>query len=223
MLYSLVRVNSRGATGTATSAVGLFRADTKDWLYPDDNASDLAITAFNVSPEVFDISSIPPEFFVTPEMVSNREVAEGDPVLFAGLFVQYMGRTRLEPILRSGAIAMLPDDLIETTLHKLGRVYLAETHAYGGNSGSPVFVDIAKFANGIGFNYKFLGVIAGSIQERNDFRLQVSTTYDGNINVNSGIAIVVPADDVKRLLFSSSLQRVRDEVVASELKSQKHQ
>jgi hypothetical protein len=112
---------------------------------------------------------------------------------------------------------MIPEGPMETTLHKSGRIYLAEAHAFHGNSGSPVFVDINRFTNAISFSYKFLGVISGEVPETADFSLQVTTTYSANVSANSDISTVVPADEVKSILDSSALQGERDAFVAKRL------
>ena len=112
---------------------------------------------------------------------------------------------------------MLPKDLIDTTLKKPGRVYLAEAHSFGGNSGSPMFVDINKFQTSFGFNYKFLGVVAGYVPEDNDFTFQASPDYSGKVKANSGICIVVPAEELKRILYSQNMTKGREDFVAQKL------
>jgi hypothetical protein len=108
---------------------------------------------------------------------------------------------------------MLPEDPIQTTLHKLGHVYLAEAHAFGGNSGSPMFVDVNKFKNNLGFDYRFLGVVTGEIQETEDLTLRVTTTYNGTVSANSNVSVIVPAFQVNNLLMAPSFQRLRDAYV----------
>ena len=78
----------------------------------------------------------------TEEVVKADGISEGDPVIFTGLFVQMPGLLKLEPIVRQGSIAMMPDEPIGTTLNKPGSLYLADIHVFGGNSGSPMFVNL---------------------------------------------------------------------------------
>ena len=82
------------------------------WWFPDDDSVDLAVSGFGALQTEWDYQTIPISMFVSPEMVDQKQVVEGDPVLFAGLFVEYEGSSKLEPIVRSGSIAMLPDDLL---------------------------------------------------------------------------------------------------------------
>jgi hypothetical protein len=184
------------------------------WAFPDDDTVDLAATQFPLSNTKYDFMTIPINLFVTQEMIQKNEVVEGDPVIFTGLFIQYAGIISLEPVVRSGAIAMLPQNLIQTTLHKLGHVYLAEAHAFGGNSGSPMFVDVNKFKNSFGFDYKFLGVVTGEIQETEDLTLNVTTTYKGSVSANSNVSVIVPVFEVNNLLMSPTFQHLRDAYVA---------
>jgi hypothetical protein len=191
------------------------------WWFSDDDSVDLAVTNFNAPQTDWDYQTIPLSLFVSPEMVDQKQIVEGDPVLFAGLFIQYGGSSKLEPIVRSGNIAMLPTDLINTTLKKPGRIYLAEAHSFGGNSGSPMFVDLNKFKGSIGFDYRFLGVVAGEVYETNDLTLQTTGTYKGTLAANSNISIVVPAEEVRKILLSQKVQRRRDEFVARQLQQKK--
>ena len=184
------------------------------WIFPLDEATDLAAGVFLASPSEWDYTTISLKMFATREMVDQYQIVEGDPVVFAGLFVQYAGTTRLEPVVRSGTIAMLPKDQITTTLQKLGSVYLAEAHAFGGNSGSPMFVDVNRFNATLGFDYKFLGVVSGEIHESDDFSIQTSTSFSGTVAENSGVSMIVPAQEVEKLLMLPLFQKSRADYTA---------
>jgi hypothetical protein len=185
------------------------------FVFPTDVAVDLAILPISLSQSEWDFQAVSTKTFATPEMIAQHQIVEGDPVLFSGLFIQYSGSTKLEPVIRTGALAMLPSDLMTTTLGKPGHIYLAEAHVFGGNSGSPMFVDAAKFRNGIGFEYKFLGVVSGEILETSDLTLQVTTSYKTSIAANSNVSMIVPADDVEKMLHSTELSQARDRAVAA--------
>jgi hypothetical protein len=192
-----------------------------DWFFSDNESVDLAVTGVRLDPSSMDYMTIPISQFVTQEMIDKGEVVEGDPLLFSGLFIQYHGTNRLEPIVRSGTLAMIPREEIETTLHKPGHIYFAEAHSYGGNSGSPVVVDTRRISGQIGFDYKFLGVIAGMVPESNDFHLQVTTDLSGSVLANSGVCVVVPADELLKILLSPKLSNLREAAVEDYLRSRK--
>ncbi len=213
--YSLY-LNHRGATKDSPVYISplLIGADTT-WYYADNDATvDVAVTPIVVQDADWDVVMIPKDLFVTPEMVSANEIVEGDPVIFAGLFLQFAGTQKIEPIVRSGSIAMLPGDPILTQLG-LAHVYLSDAHVFGGNSGSPMFVDINKFKQVLGFDYRLLGVVAGEMYEQTDFSLQPTVPVNGRFNANSGISYIVPASEIKKILEGPALQKGRDDFVAS--------
>ena len=189
------------------------------WFFSEDDSVDLAVSPITLSANIFDFTTIPTTAFVTSDQIKNNLVVEGDPVLFAGLFIQSFNELHtLEPILRSGILAMRPDGLLETTINKKpGHVYLAEAHAFGGNSGSPILIDTNKFANIISApSYKLLGVISGEVLENSDLSLNVTTSFTANIGANSGVSMVVPADELLKILNSSQLQGERDAAIAKQ-------
>jgi len=166
----------------------------------------------------FDYEAFPTSLFATRNFIQSNNIAEGDSVLFTGFFYQFPGQKRMEPIVRQGILAMLPDEVLQTTLGKPGRLYLADVHVFGGNSGSPMFVNVAGVKNGsivYGPNpYRLLGVVSGYFNETENFRLQVATTLTGTVAGNSGISLVVPADELKTLLESPELAQRRDAEIA---------
>jgi hypothetical protein len=186
------------------------------WVFPDDPSVDLAIIPFAADQSKVDFEPIPTTMLATDDIVKANGIGEGDPVIFAGLFVQVPGLIKLEPIVRQGIIAMIPDEAIGTTLKRPGSLYLADVHVFGGNSGAPMFVNLGGFRNGsliAGNNYKLLGVVSGYEKEDADFNLQAATTYSGKLGMNSGVASVVPAKELDALLNGEQLQSQRDLVV----------
>lgn len=215
--YVLLLNRKSNSTDNVPKAEPISLGPIVPWHFSSDDSVDLAVVLFLPSPEIYDFIRIPLDFFTTDEMVQKRLVVEGDPLLFSGLFIQsFMSVHTLEPIVRFGTLAMIPSGLLETTLRKPGKIYLAEAHAFGGNSGSPVFVDTNRFANIItpNPNYKLLGVISGEVLERSDLTLQITTSYTANVGANSDVSVVVPAIEIKKILDSSPLQAERDAYVA---------
>jgi len=217
----MLEVNKREATPGTNSRLELINLGSEvSWIYPQDDSVDLAVVPL-VLGENMDYLAIQPEQFATDEMVSNHEIVEGEPVIFAGLFVQFPGISHLEPIVRSGSLAMLPSDPVGTTLKKLGHAYFADTFTFGGNSGSPLLVDIQRFKDNSRYDYRLLGVVSGFVNESNDFTLQVTTDYSGTVKENSGICIIVPAAELRKVLYSPELTRKREEAIAHILQNPK--
>jgi trypsin-like peptidase len=206
LLGTVVLVNPRDKSSPAST----FRVDPNTWIFPTDDGVDLAAMPFGMTAKDLDFQVIPFSMFENANSAPPDNLIEGDPVIFAGLFVQFAGVQRFEPIVREGKIAMIPDEKISGTLKKPAFAYLTEAHSYGGNSGSPMFVNFGGFRNGsmfVGDRYKFLGVVAGGYHEGADFTLNVATTYRGQAEANSGISVIVPADEVKSLLMGEQAER----------------
>src|SRR2546429_607374 len=129
--------------------------------------------------------------------------------MFAGFFTGFSGQTRMEPIVRQGVIAMLPEEKLDTTLHKKGQLFLADLHAFHGNSGSPVFANVGGMRPaGLfpGDRYVLLGVICGYYPESAGFSVPAATILTGEVRDNSGIAAIVPGEELVRLLNSPEVQ-----------------
>jgi len=118
--------------------------------------------------------------------------------LFAGQTVSFSGYpldlsvNRSKPLLRNGSIAGI--DTVE------GVIYL-DADAFGGSSGSPLFIDLSSQAN-----LEFLGtykqMLVGMISRYVPFKKQLLNLQTGQIEMiqteNSGIAVVIPADTIRR-------------------------
>jgi hypothetical protein len=223
VVHSSVRLNLKATiNGLQSFDVPLFLGLGRNWRYPTDEAVDLAVLPVNPDPKKFDYEPIPVSMFATKDVVEERRITEGDSVLFTGFFYQMPGQKKIEPIVRQGVLAMLPDEDLITTRSKPGHIYLADIHVFGGNSGSPLFVNVGGFRNNVlmagGSPFMLLGVVSGYFYEAQDFTFQVATTLSGKGNANSGISMVVPADELKTLLDCAELQIQRDVEVARQKK-----
>jgi hypothetical protein len=187
------------------------------WYFPEDEAVDLAVMPFSPDQNRYDYMSVPVSLFAIKDVVESQHIAEGDPVLFAGFFAQFPGQKRIEPIVRQGIVAMMPDEEIETTLRRQGRLYLADVHVFHGNSGSPMFVNVGgiRGSNLSVVSYRLLGIVSGYVYETQDFKLEIANTLTGTVAANSGIATVVPVDELKKLLDSPVLQAIRDSAITT--------
>ncbi len=183
-----------------------------DWIFPSDDSVDLAVLPLALDPQSVDFLAM-----TTSSFLGEEPIYEGDKIMFSGFFYQFPGVKRVEPIIREGIIAMIPDEDLETTTGKPGKVYLGDVHIFGGNSGSPVFVDVGGLRGGglaLGYSYRLLGVVSGMFYEDTDLSLHVTTTIRGTTHGNSGIAMIVPAKYLKDLLEDPRLKALRDAEVA---------
>jgi hypothetical protein len=187
------------------------------WFFPDDNSVDLAVIALAPDQGTYDYAPFPVSLFATRDVVVAQGIAEGDNILFTGYFYQFPGLKKFQPIVREGVLAMMPDEKLDTTLRKPGHLYLGDVHVFGGNSGSPLFVNLTGMRNGIltfGAGYRLLGIVSGFYHEDSDLNLTIATTLRGKLEQNSGIAMVIPVDELKALLDSAPLQASRNDELA---------
>jgi hypothetical protein len=225
VLSCLVRLNLvHSENGIESKVVPIPVGGPFQWHFPSDGAVDLAVMPLAPDHSLYAYQQLSDDLLATPEQVKSGDILVGDHVLFAGYFSSFPGQLRLEPILRQGVIAMMPDEDINTTLKKPGRVYLADLHAFHGNSGSPVFVNVGSTphhgAMVLAEKYLLLGVLSGYYPESAGYTVPAATVLSGEVHDNSGIAVIVPAAELKKLLDSPELQAVRDSFIATRKKTQ---
>jgi hypothetical protein len=219
VLSVTLRVNRKVPLNGITAEEAAIPLNTSRWYFPSDSSVDLAVMPLGFDEQKYDILAIPIDLLVTAEMIQKERIAEGDTVVFTGFFYQFVGQKRVQPIVRQGTIAMLPDEEIALGPGRSARLYLADVHVFGGNSGSPVFINLGGFRGGsiiAGAAYKLLGIVSGYFYETADFQLQIATTLNGKANANSGITTVIPAEELKSLLETAALKQQREDTVATE-------
>ncbi len=185
------------------------------WILPTDTSVDLAV--FPMLPDqTYDYITISASDFVDADAV----LSEGERIMLSGFFYQFPGVRKMQPIVREGILAMLPDEDLTTTTGNPGKVYLADVHIFNGNSGSPVLDNLGGIRGGrlSGDSYRMVGIVSGMYSEDTDFNLQIVTTLVGTTHGNSGIAMIVPARQLKVLLDDPRVQAQRDAEVPIILK-----
>jgi hypothetical protein len=159
------------------------------------------------------------ENFVTREIVETRQIGPGDEVFFCGLFSAHPGRIKAQPIVRWGNISMMPREPVKVeradgTTHLID-AYLIEARSWGGQSGSPAFVffppdrhlgylelPMSRGPGTLGAEHLplLLGVVQGHFNLRQDIAFEEDANVTAHVPVNSGIAVVVPAQRVVALI-----------------------
>jgi hypothetical protein len=216
-----IRLNRRQAEGDSIAQdLFLNPYGNVPWVLPQDDSVDLAVLPFLPDQNRFDFKLIPSSILAGKDVLAQQRITEGEPVFFAGFFYQFPGAKRMEPIVRQGIIAMMPQDKVPF-VGTAQRVYLADLHVFGGNSGSPAFINLGGFhGNRISASedYRLLGVVNGEVSEDEHFNLELTTTLKGTGKGNSGVSTIVPSDEVKALLDDPRLQTIRDgEIKARQL------
>jgi hypothetical protein len=206
-----IRMNMKDGPSQEGTVIG-----NLPWILPTKDSVDMAVVPLALDPTKCDYWPVPDSVFVSDEVVKKESMSEGLKILFSGFFYQVPGITHAEPILREGIIAMMPDEDLQTTTGKMGRVYLGEVHAFHGNSGSPVFVDLGGMrgrAFRLGEDYRLLGIVSGGYGEGEQNTLVLETPLASKPG-NSGIAVIVPASELRTLLDEPAAVALRDAEIA---------
>lgn len=211
-----ITLNRRQPNGDVVAQeVFLNRSGNAAWVFPQDESVDLAVLPFGPDPAEFDFLTAPFTMLADDDFLAEKRITEGQPIFFVGFFYQFRGTKRIEPIVRQGIIAMLPHEKVAFK-NLSERVYLADAHVFGGNSGSPVFFNLGGYHEGAlfgGDDYRLLGVINAEIFEDNNFNLEVTAMLQGSVQANSGVSTIVPAFELKALLCDPRLQELRNQAV----------
>jgi len=130
-------ISANAKVGTARG----IRAESKQvkWYYHDsDSSADVAVITLGVNLSDFDIVCMPIGMFIKKSEIESIGVGPGDDVVISGLFSGHPGKSKNMPIIRTGNIAMMPDEPIPTGSFGEMEAYLIEARSIGGLSGSPV-------------------------------------------------------------------------------------
>jgi len=210
--------------GSRARSIPLPPAGTQ-WVFPEDNAIDLAIISIPLDP-TYDVVELTPENFLTPDLWQKDRVGPGDKVLTIGYFLHYSGAHQFQPIIREGSLAMVPDDKMSVPIGGSAKVYLADIHIIPGNSGSPLFLAPSFTMGGYltdskgSTPYWVFDVVSAYLWEDNELTLHAAADFEGTLHANSGIAMIVPISQLKDLLYSQQLQLARDHSITNLPKAQ---
>jgi hypothetical protein len=213
-----IRLNLRDGSSQEFTFTGNLQ-----WILPSDDSVDLALFPMAPDQNVFDYLPIPDSILATEDVVKKESISEGSKLVFSGFFYQVPGLKQMQPILREGIVAMMPGEDLRTTTGKNGKVYLGEVHAFHGNSGSPVFVDLGGMRGSslkFGADYRLLGVVSGGYGEGEQNNLVLETPLASKPG-NSGIAMIVPASALRALLNDPRVVAIRDAEVTRQAQTSK--
>ncbi len=200
-------------------SLSLRTGDQKWFYHPTEKDSvDVAVMPFGSARfHDYDIEWIPEGIFATDQRIEDYQIGLGDELFIIGLLTRFFGRTKLTPIVRTGNIAMMPEDKLPATGFGEMEAYLAEGRSIGGLSGSPVFVrNTVKMQtqtadgkltamSGLGGSH-LLGLVHGHW----DVPLTFSNMEQVE-KVNMGVSILVPAKKILETLYNPELDALRKE------------
>jgi hypothetical protein len=177
--------------------------------------ADVAVqqTIFSGSP----IDLIPDHMLMTDGKIHQHDVGVGDDLILCGLFTKHYGQQRNVPIVRSGIISAMPDEPIRVQGGPSYPGYLVEVRSLGGLSGSPVFIvfdydrkSATRFQSPPMF---LLGLVRGHWDYSPELDAADADAARELAGINTGIAIVTPAQDLLALLNGDELDRHREDTL----------
>ena len=182
------------------------------WFQDPDDPRDEAV-AFPVAPNQkrFNYRAIGTDLFVTDSLLKEQQVSEGDSVMLVGLMAQFYGAKQNFPVVRKGSIALLTDEPLPTPSGPQ-RGYVCEVASWPGNSGSPVFLYLGGMRRNVisTAGYKLLGIVISYYNNSHTAETTDTATISFNDPTNIGLAFVLPAAQITRILSTPLAQQVRD-------------
>jgi hypothetical protein len=160
-----------------------------EWLFLDDesSATDVAVMPWNLKGlETLRMTHIPRPMFGTNEMIASGRITLGGELFVPAMFAPHTRTSSNAPVVRKGTIAALPGEPLVTKLGQM-KAYIADIRSVGGMSGAPVFL-------GNDDGYILVGLLHGHWDDPD----------------NTGLSIVVPAEQIWRLLDAAPLKDLRE-------------
>jgi hypothetical protein len=207
-----IRVNTREGKSEDLRANG---AELKWRRHPTDNSADVALIPMGLDVNRHDFLMIPTSMAMTNDIRLKHEIGAGDEIFITGLFVHHAGMAKNLPIIRTGNIAMIPDEKIPIKNFGNMDAYLIEGRSIGGLSGSPVFV-VNTTPNQR--NFFLMGLIHGHWSV--DFEQIIDDVEEDNgvkAGVNVGVAIVTPASKILDVINAGETINERESFEAMEI------
>jgi hypothetical protein len=203
------------------------------YFHPDsDNRFvDVAVAPVLFPTDVFDYATVYVDSEISDkETIAKRDIGIGDEVFYPGLFMHHVGSDKNLPLLRAGTIATMPDEMVRTGSGRQW-LYLIESRSIGGHSGSPVFNNMLAPRSyfrekmvrlpmpGENYPYPLLGMIRSHFTAEDSGEYVTPDPERERLWVNTGIATVVPAWEIKETIDQQELADER----AEELKNYRAQ
>ena len=190
-------------------------ANQRWFFHPTDKAADVALFPISLDQEAFDFTALPIAMFLTEKMRLEKGIGIGDSVFITGLFVYHRGFAKNIPILRTGNIAMIPDERIPTGNFGDMEAYLIEARSIGGLSGSPVFT-LARSPQEVTF--VLMGLMHGHWSVDSETVVdKISQDAGIKAGVNVGIAIVTPASKILDIFNGGELRAEMEKLEALDI------
>lgn len=162
------------------------------------------------NPTLFDYSMI-----LDKQKMTSFEVDEGTEIVSIGYLFPYAGLKQNYPVFRFGRLAILSDERWSCSERgPVEQAYIAEIHALGGSSGSPVILQPSQIklnSNGV-MQFRripplIVGVLKGHPSAPAPIADRIATgeyikTPDKFALVSPGLALLEPSENLRQLMLS---------------------
>jgi len=211
----VVRLNNRD------NAIAVFPLGLDRWIHHD--VADVAVAPIDLSLKDHRFKVVAPWHFV--KAGDRAWFSEGTDALMVGRFVNHEGKQQNLPTARFGNVALRPNpnELVAMGDGLDQEAFLVEVHSLGGYSGSPVFVyfqypsdspskaveegKVPRFGNA---DMRFLGIDCAHLPDRAAIRGPDGKATGDYVNLNTGMAAVVPAWKLAELLEYEDVVKIRE-------------
>jgi hypothetical protein len=203
-----------GRFNTREGGTYIERIDRDLWV--KSKTDDIAIRNIKLPPEEFAHRWIPLDMILSEEQAKKINLGIGDNVFMVGRFIHHEGVQRNAPLVRFGAIAQMPAEPIAYQLEKKRHEQysiIADIRSIGGYSGSPVFLNEPDFLSRANKAeqpkaHYLIGVDWGHIPMwRPACGFNEEPIGTSQVNINSGMAGIVPSWKLLELLMEDSERR----------------
>lgn len=186
------------------------------WLAHSDERVDLAM--LTISPDFLNKNAVEwtfinEELFAYPNNFEEVGIELGDSIFIAGFPLGISGSERNYAVVRSGTVARLDQEIIQSI-----NAFLIDATVFPGNSGGPVFIkpELSSLVGTKAVNSTFLiGVVSGyRVYQEALFSHQSNPPRVSGYTVeNSGLATVVPMNYAKDIFndFINSKKKLEKE------------
>jgi hypothetical protein len=188
------------------------------FFHPDETRFiDVAVAPITFDMSKVDVAHIPLTDFCSDEVVADRDIGVGDELFFPSLFAYHAGTGRNLPIMRSGTLAGMPIEPLQTKSGPI-KAYLMEGRSISGHSGSPVFINFLANRSYYGDKkiqlphpaqsqaYRLLGLVRGFIRadDVGEYITDQAPEQE-DLWVNTGISTIIPAQEIQETMLQDDL------------------
>jgi Trypsin-like peptidase domain len=197
-----LRVNSKNGYSQIRTVALIPKEKNKNIFTHKDSTVDIAVVKY-LTTQDDDIDFLDQSHILSKEDYFLTAVSEGAETVFAGLFVNHPGKLQIQPIMRFGKIALIPNERIYTA-NGLSEVILIESDSYGGNSGSPVYYTNTGFGGQMGM-FMLGGIMSGAFNDHLLWRKKGKIVGLSEYEYNNGISYITPAYLLFDILYTDAL------------------